>query len=533
MMQKNSSTGYRAMATAAFWLSLLTILSKVLGFGREMALGAVFGISYQTDAYLVAMSVPTVLFSNFFGPLQATTIPVYTRYLQEGKTKARALAGSLFCSVAFLSLASATLGFIFAPHLVRILAPKFSGETYALTVELARIMIPAIPFVALAPVITAFFHSHRSFLVPAAVGFPFNVILIFAILYFGSRYGITAVAMALVIALASQLLILFPGLFRLKIIKWGNRDFDYAGVKEIFILTVPVLIGLIGNDINLLVDRILASGLPEGSIAALGFASRLNSMPHALFGVTVLTVFYPQLSRLAVDNKIAEFRLCIERAAAAILFLLLPATVGLLILRRPIIQVLFERAAFDEYATSMTSIALLYYSLSLIAWALSSLVNRAFYSFYDTKTPVKLTFISVAINIILSLLLVRYMAHAGLALATSIAAITAFLVGFYLFLKKIGGLDVDGLLKSSGKIAGAASIMGLLVWFLNARAAFLWSSVSDARQAAILFVIILCGLLVYLLCSYFFGVKEIHYYKVLLQEKISNFQKAFKAGDKL
>ena len=530
MMQKNSSTGYRAMAAAAFWISLLTVLSKILGFGREMALGAVFGISYQTDAYLVAMSVPTVLFSNFFGPLQATTIPVYTRYLQEGKARARTLAGSLFYSVAFLSLASAILGFIFAPCLVRILAPKFSGGTYALTVELARIMIPAIPFVALAPVIIAFFHSHRSFLLPAAVGFPFNVILIFAILYFGSRYGITAVAMALVIALASQLLMLVPGLFRLKIIRWDNRGFDYAGVKEIFILTVPVLIGLIGNDINLLVDRILASGLPEGSIAALGFASRLNSMPHALFGVTLLTVFYPQLSQLAVDNKIAEFRLCFERAAAAILFFLFPATVGFLILRRPIIQVLFEREAFDEYATTMTAIALLYYSLSLIAWALSGLINRAFYSLHDTKTPVKLTFISVAINIVLSLILVRYMAHAGLALATSIAAINAFFLGFYLLCNKIGGLNVNELLRSAGKIVSAALIMGLLVWFLNNQVSFLWSSVSGSRQAAILVVIIICGLFVYLICSFIFGVKEVHYFKGLLEEKICNYWKAFKAG---
>ena len=524
-MQKNSSTGYRAMAAAAFWIYLLSVVSKVLGFGREMALGAVFGISRQTDAYLVAMGVPTVLFNNLFNPLQATTIPVYTRYLQGGKTEARTLAGSLFFSVAFLSLASAVLGFIFAPSLVRILAPKFSGETYELTVELVRIMIPAIPFVALAPVITAFFHSHRSFLVPAAVGFPFNVILIIAILVFGSRYGIAAVAMALVIALASQLLMLFPGLFWLKIVRWGNRGFDYAGVKEIFILTVPVLIGLIGNDINLLVDRMLASGLPEGSIAALGFASRLNSMPHALFGVTLLTVFYPQLSRLATENNIAGFKSSLERAAAAIMFLLVPAAVGFMVLRTPIIQVLFQREAFDEHATVMTSVALLYYAISLPAVPLIGLLTRAFYSLRDTKTPLIVTFTSVTLNIVLNLVLIRFMAHAGLALATSISTLAALGLTYFLLDLKIGGMKWKELFHEMAKTSGAALLMGIAVWTINKKLAGIWSEAGDLKQTAILLMLIGVGISIYCLSSLLFKSKDVYFLGDLVQKKFSEFKK--------
>lgn len=523
-MRENGLSTYRSMAAAVFWITLLSVASKILGFGREMALGAVFGISYETDAYFVAMSIPTVIFSSIFVPLQTTTIPVYTRYLQKGKAEAQGLAGSLFYSIVILSLFSAFLGFVFASPMVRLLAPRFTGETSALTVELARMMMPAVPFVALAPVVTALLHSHRSFLLPAAAGFPFNLILIFAILGFGPHYGITAVAAALVIALASQLLMQLPGLFQMDIIKWSFRDFDYEGLKNILILTVPVLIGLVGNDINLLVDRILASGLPEGSIAALTFASRLNSMPHALFGVTLLTVFFPQLSRLAVNNSIVEFKYCLERAAGAIIFLLVPSVAGFALLRTPIVKILFQRDAFDAHATAMTAVALLFYSLGLVAWALNGLLSRAFYSFHDTRTPVIVTFFTVTINILLNLILIRYMAHAGLALATSIATNIGLLVSFLLFSKKIGALDIPALIRDTLKIVSASLIMGLFVWLFNTQTARMWLLLSEAKQALLLLFTISGGVAIYIGCCYLFRVKEMHYFKDLLIKKICEYR---------
>jgi putative peptidoglycan lipid II flippase len=531
LTQKDGSTSYRTMAAAVFWISLISIISKILGFGREMALGAVFGISYQTDAYFVAMSIPTVIFSNFFVPLQTTTIPVYTKYLQKSKLKAQKLAGSLFYCIAFLSLASAFLGFIFAPYLIRLLAPKFSGETYTLTVELARMMIPAIPFIALAPVATALLHSHRSFLLPAAVGFPFNLILIFTILYFGSQYGIAAVAIALVIALASQFIMLLPGLLRLNIVKWGCRDLDFTGVKEILVLTLPVLIGLVGNDINLLVDRILASGLPEGSIAALTFANRLNSMPHALFGVTLLTVFYPQLSRLAVENNIVEFKSCLERAAAAIMFLLVPAMVGFMVLRTPIIQVLFQREAFDEHATAMTSVALLYYAIGLLGVPLTGLLTRAFYSLRDTKTPVIVTFISVTINIVLNLILIRHMAHAGLALATSISTLTGLALTYLLIQIKIGGINGRKVFQEASKIFSAASLMGLVIWMINLKLAYIWDKASELKQAVALFFIIGLGAFIYFMVSYLFQIKEVYFFGNLVQNRLKKYKQVLNLRD--
>lgn len=513
-------TNYRFMARAAFWISFLSILSKILGFGREMVLAAVFGASYQMDAFLVAMIIPTVLFANFFGTLKTTTIPVYTRVLAEDRAEAWKLAGALLRSTGLLSLVSAALGLLLAPVLVRLLAPSFSGEVYLLTVQLSRLMMPAVPFLALASVATPFLHAHNSFLLPAAIGFPYNVILIAATLYFGAHYGVTAVAVALVAAVLSQFLLQWPALLRQGIIKRDARSLYHPGVKEIAILTAPVLIGLIGGEINLIVDRILASGLPEGSISALNFANRLNGMPFGLFGAAVLTVFYPQLTRLAAEGNMDEFKYSLKRAATAMIFLLAPMTVGFIILRVPIVQVLFQRGAFDARATAMTSGALLYYSLGLGAAGLSNLLVRAFYSLHDTRTPVLITFGTVGLNIVLNLLLIRVMAHAGLALATSLAALVGMMLQFLFLRKKIGGLQVRRLGRDAGKILGATLAMGTVVWTAHHLLTPLWETTGALYRAGLLFVLITLGALVYFFLSYLLGVEEMHYATAVLKKRL-------------
>lgn len=510
------------MARAAFWISFLSILSKILGFGREMALAAVFGASYQMDAYLVAMVIPTVLFANFFGTLRTTTIPVYTRVLNKDRGEARQLAGALLRSAGLLSLVGAALGLLLAPVLVRLLAPSFSGEVYLLTVQLSRWMMPAVPFLALAAVATPLLHAHNSFLLPAAIGFPYNAILIAATLYLGARYGTTAVAAALVAAVFSQFLLQWPALLRQGIIRRGAqaRPLSHPGVKEIAILTAPVLLGLIGGEINLIVDRILASGLPEGSISALNFANRLNGMPFGLFGASLLTVFYPQLTRLAAAGNLEEFKYSLKRAATALLFLLAPMTAGFIILRVPIVQVLFQRGAFDARATAMTASALLYYSLGLGAAGLSNLLVRAFYSLHDTRTPVLITFVTVGLNVVLNLLLIRVLAHAGLALATSLAATVGMMLQFFFLRQKIGGLQVRRFGRDAGRILGATLAMGAVVWSTHHLLTPLWDAAGALYRAGLLFMLIALGALVYFLLSYLFGVEEMHYATVVLRKKL-------------
>jgi peptidoglycan biosynthesis protein MviN/MurJ (putative lipid II flippase) len=604
-----STFSYRYMAKAAFWISFLTIISKICGFGREMAFAAVFGVGAQMDAYLVASLIPTVFFANFFGTLKTTAIPVYTRYLGKDRQEAGRLARALFSSAGLFSLASAAVGLLLAPYLVKLLAPGFSGELYFFTVQLSRIMLAAVPFLALASVATPLLHAHSSFLIPAAIGFPYNAALIAAVLIFGGRYGAVAAACGLVIAVAGQFFLQYPALRRGRILAprgaaaeaepelwvkagttaagtgkgveaWARAEAGaglkagvggkagaslevegetgvgrsataevgerpeaeagaganaeaktgadvatdtgtlcHPGVKEIAVLTVPVLIGLISAELNLVVDRILASGLAEGSISALNYAARLKSMPEGLFAVSLLTVFYPQLSRLAADGRIDKFKENINRAASGVVFLLLPMTAGFLALNRPMVEVLFQRGAFDARAAALTSEALFYYAIGLTFTALSALLVRAFYSLEDTRTPLKVSFIAVGLNIILNLLLIGPMAHAGLALATSLAGGSMFFLNFLLLRRKIGPLGAKDFLLQTGKYSVASLIMGATLWFVSQHLAAFWAAAPFLERASVLLALIVAGALIYGGLTSFFGSREMRFIYDIVRRK--------------
>jgi putative peptidoglycan lipid II flippase len=516
-------TNYRSIAKSFIWVSVIFVFSKILGFAREMTLAATFGASFETDAFFVAIIIPTIIFANVFGTLQATVIPVYTRIKNYEPEEAAKLATALFYGTVMISLVFIFLGFNFTTYIVKMLAPSFTGETFLLTVKLARIMIFAVPFIALKSLATALLQYHNSFLIPAAAGIPYSIILIIATLCFGHKYGVAAVAIALILGYLCQLLIQVPQLLKLKVFD-NNIILYHPGMKEIVVLTIPVLLGIIGNELNLIVDRILASGLTEGSISSLNFAHQLSMMPAGLFGIALVTVFYPQLNKLANKESLLEFKDCLERAATALIFLLAPMMLGFIILRIPIVQMLFQRGAFDEKATAMTAVALLYYSPGLLAVALNGLLARTFYSLHDTKIPVLVTLISVTLNIILNLVLIRYMAHAGLALATSIAAIVGLMLNIILLSRKIGGLNWGTLFKAAAKIFGTASFMGLVVWWVNLCLTPVCQVASKVYQAVILFLIIGLGTLIYFLISYLLKMKEAYYFSDILQSRLHKLQ---------
>ncbi len=522
---------YRAMAKAAFGISFLTVLSKLFGFGREVAFAAVFGAGAQMDAYLVASIIPTVFFANLFGTLRTTTIPVYTRSLGQDHAEAGRLAQALFHSAGLLSFFSAAAGLLLAPYLVKLLAPGFSGELYLFTVQLARMMLLAVPFLALASVATPLLHAHGSFLLPAAIGFPYNAALIAAVFLFGNRYGAVAAAAGFVIAVAGQFFLQYPALLRRKILAGeGGRHLYHPGVKEIALLTAPVLLGLVGAEINLIIDRILASGLAEGSIAALNFANRLKSLPDGLFAASLLTVFYPQLARLAAEGKREKFKESLNRTGSAVVFLLLPSVVGFIVLNRPIVEVLFQRGAFDARAVTLTSTALFYYSFGLVFKALGALLVRAFFSLGDTKTPLLITFAVVGINITLNLLLIGPMGHAGLALATSLASVAGLVISFLLLCRKIGGLQAKRFCCEVGKPCVAALLMGVFLHGAAFMLAPLWAEAAALKRAALLSALIACGALLYGGLCYLFSVQEMRYACGVFKNRFASLRQGLGRG---
>ena len=288
--------------------------------------------------------------------------------------------------------------------------------------------------------------------------------MIIASLFISTKTNIYVIAVGSVVATASQLLLLIPF-----VRKTGYRYQPILNLRDEYIkmmvyIALPVVAGQSVNQINVLVDRILASGIAVGGISALNYANRLNGFVQGLFVASISSVMYPMISKMAAENNIKGLKASISEAISVINLLVIPATIGAMIFSKEIVTLLFGRGAFTPEAIDMTANALFYYSIGMIAFGLRDILSRAFYALQDTKTPMINAAIAVVINIILNLALSRYLGIGGLALATSIATIVGTLLFFVTLRKKIGGFGLKEITISFIKICMASIIMGILAW---------------------------------------------------------------------
>lgn len=451
---------------AAIVVMVITLISKITGFLREIVLGSTYGATYVTDAYLVSQTIPQVIFATVTAALATTYIPLYSDIrIGRGEREAVKFTNKVVNAVFFLSAVVALLGMIFAEQIVSVIALGFEGETLKLAVSFTRITFMMVLFIGLSNIFQGFLQSNGEFALPALIGIPYNFILISAMLFFGSKrpYGLV---IATLLGAFSQLAVLLFGA-----LKRGYR-FETAfalndpDVLKVASLSVPVMMGTAVQQLNTTIDRMLASGLPEGSISALNFANRLNGFVYGLFSLSLSAVIYPLLSRLRAEEDLDAFKDKLVTSLNAIVLIILPITAGALILNRPIVSLLFERGEFTSRATAMTASALAYYSLGMVFYGMRDVLNKAFYSLQDTRTPMVNGMVTVGLNIIMNLIFVRFMAHNGLALATSIsAALTTMLLVFNLR-KKLGGIGGKKLAEAFAKSALSSAAMGLLVFLL-------------------------------------------------------------------
>ena len=295
-------------------------------------------------------------------------------------------------------------------------------------------------FIALICIFQAY-HAQNEFTIPAAIGFPSASILIF-IFFISKIYYTWACNVSLLSDIFKQHPIPFSKRngFKYKFI----FDLKDETIIKLGMLVIPVILGMSVQQLNSLVDKMLASGLAEGSISALNFANRLNGFVYGVFTHNTAVVLYPILSKFAVEDRLDALKEAIIKTTNVVLLIVIPITVGSIVLREPIVRVLFEWGQFDERAVQMTASALLYYSIVMVAFGLRDLYNRIFYSIQDTKTPMLNGIYAVIINIVLNLILVRFMANNGLALATSISGIITTLFIINKLRKQIKGINFTG-----------------------------------------------------------------------------------------
>ncbi|EMT39373.1 integral membrane protein MviN [Thermoanaerobacter thermohydrosulfuricus WC1] len=483
---------------AASVIMIITLLSKIFGFLRDMALASQFGTSVSMDAYNMATVIPMILFAAVTASIATTVVPIFTEYLQkEGKQKAFDFINNLLGVVLIATVVLTFLGFIFAPYLVKFVAPAFTGEKFELTVKLTTILLPTMVLIAASNIFTGALQAMEHFTVPAMIGIPYNIIVITVAILYGSKFGITIVAYSIIIATFIQALMQLPVLYKLGYKFKLRVNFKDEGVKRVILLAMPVLMGTGIQTINVYVDRVIASFLPDGSIAALNYANRLNMFALGIFSTAIATVIYPVLSKHSVADDKEGFLKSLNFAVSGILYVLIPVSVGAMVLRVPIIKVLFERGAFDERSTYLTSIALFYFAIGMTAYGLRDVLSRSFYSMKDTKTPMINGAMAVLLNIALNLILVRYLKLGGLALSTSIAAIFTTFLLFTSLKRKLGKIGGKYMFMSFIKAMFAAIVMGVIVHFMYNNLIVKMPSDKRIYEVIVLFITILVGAIIY------------------------------------
>jgi putative peptidoglycan lipid II flippase len=513
----------QTVARAAGVILAISIIGRLLGFVREQVIAARFGTSMYTDAYIMAFTLPNLIYVIIGGALATALIPVFTEIMaKSGKETASRMSSSIINSSLLGLLLLCTLGIWMAPLLVAIIAPGFSGEISQLTIKLSRIMFPCILFMALSLLLGGILNSLKSFAVPASTSVAFSAVIILAVYLLVPVWGIYGLAVGTLAATLAQVLIQLPALKKMGVKYYPEIKISHPGVFRVWELMAPAMVGISINQLYITIDRILASGLVIGSISALNFASRLMFLPYNLFVAAINTAVFPTLSEQAAQQDYSAMGKTTVFGLNLIAFFTIPAAVGLFVLAEPLVRLLFEHGAFDSRSTQMTVFALNFYVIGLYAQGAYNIMNRTFFALQDTKTPVKIGLLTVFINLICSLLLIKPLAHGGLALGTSIAASCNMVVVYFLLRRRLTSLPEKQLFSTLGKIISASLLMGIVVHLADRYLIELWDQSYIRNQILHVGSCVGLGVLSYLLFVIQTRIEEVDYIK----NRIKQFRKS-------
>jgi putative peptidoglycan lipid II flippase len=506
-----TNDNYRVAKYAGI-VMIATLLCRVLGLGREMVISNKFGAGLETDAFFVAFMIPNLLRSFLGeGALNTTFIPVFADYLtHNNKKKADSFASNVLNILVIVLVIIIILGILGAPIIVNIVASGFrlEPEKFKLTVQLTKIMFPYIGFAAIAALFMGILNSYRKFFIPAFAPAMLNIGIIFLAFVYSKKIGIYSLAIGVIIGGLFQMLIHIPSLIKKHFSYKFIIDFNEPGMRTLFGLLIPAMFSLAIDKINFVVDRIIASYLAHGSISALYYANRLMQFPLGVFGIALSIAILPTLSQNVSKKQFEELKNSFSFGIKILSFFILPSTVGLIVLSKPVVRLFYEHGVFSSQDTSLTEIALVCYTVGLFAMATLRLVISTFYALKDTRTPLKIGIIVVIFNIILDLILVRYLAHAGIALATSIAAIAHLIILGFALDKKVKGIFSRHLLGFFWKICLASIFMGVSCWFVSQYFdSFLDLNVKIVQFGQVVLSIVF-GLIVYYFSGIIFGISE-------------------------
>jgi putative peptidoglycan lipid II flippase len=459
-----------SVARSAGLIGIATLTSRILGLGRDQALAFFFGAGNAMDAFNVAFRIPNLVRDLFAeGAMSAAFVPTFTRYLTlKGKEEAWRLGNHVINGLIAATGLLVILGVIFAEPLVNLIAPDYAkvGGKLELTVELTRIMLPFLTLVAVAVAVMGMLNSLHRFFVPALSPAMFNVATILCALGLVPVMPslgldpIKAIAFGTILGGLGQILIQWPVLrrqgFRYRPIL-NPRD---EGLRHVLLLMVPGTVGLAAVQVNLLVSTMLATGQGEGAVSWLNYAFRLMYLPIGLLGVSVATVAIPEISRFAAREDLPGMRASISRGLRLMLVLNIPAMVGLMVLARPIVALIFEHGRFGPDDTEATSMALIFYAPGLMGYSAVKIAAPSFYALKESRTPVVVSVLTMGVNVALNLTFVHWLGYRGLALGTGLAALFNATLLLTLLARRLDGIAGRELAVVLAKVLVGSAIMG-------------------------------------------------------------------------
>jgi putative peptidoglycan lipid II flippase len=486
-----------------------TLLSRILGYIRDMFQAFYLGTSRSADAFSIAFIIPNLL-RRLTGEaaMTAAFIPIFTQ-LKKEKSKADLwkFANYFFFDLTLIVTIFVVLGIVFSPLIVKIIAYGFKGAPgkWELTIFLTRIMFPYIFFISLAALVMAILNSFHKFVVPAFAPVLYNISVIMAALIFAGRSSEPAVvfAVGVVIGGMCQLAFQLPFLWRRGMRYKPMLSFSHPAIRRVGRLMIPGIFGLGISQINFAVSRMIASVLEEGSVSSLYYATRVQELTMGLFSIALSIALLPTFSELAAQQDIGGMKKTLSFSLKLIFLVTFPAMVGLFVLNRPIIQVLFQRGVFDAQSTTMSASCLLFFALGLPFVSGARIIAPAFYSLKDTKTPAIVAFFVMVSYISLALILMNPLRVGGIALALSLASVLNFFLLYGLLERKIGKIKKRKIVISALKSFLSASGMGVAVWYFIRQFAF--ERMLFGERLGVLAAAISLGVVVYLLLNLLFN----------------------------
>lgn len=490
------------MKKAAIVLMVATIISKVLGLLRETVLAYFYGTSLTASVYGTAVSIPASIVAIIGAGIATGYIPMYSQIEKEhGIKRANIFTANMINFIMVITTIVVAIVLVFTPYVVTLFAYNFSGKELEMTVYLTRFTIIGIYFTIMVSIFTAYLNIKNKFLIPALVSLPMNIVII-ASIAIAANMGITILGIGSIVSMAVQVIFLIPLMrkegYKHKFIL--DKKDDY--IKKVRALAIPVIIGVSALQVNGMVDKSVASTISDSAIAMLNYGVKLNGVIQGLFVMSIVTAMYPMISKMGVENNINGLKKSVGEAIISISLLVIPVSIGIMIFAEPGVRLLFERGEFTSKDTIIVSGVLFFYSIGMIGYALREVISKAFYSLQETKTPMKNAIVAIIVNIILTIVLTRFMGLNGIALATSIAGIFCTITLSLSLRKKIGALGLKSILLSLLKISVSSIIMGIC-------AKIVFSYILESTGNTLSLILgVLVGVAVYGVLIYYMNIKE-------------------------